>query len=163
MIKNALNKLTISLLVTWFVLTVFVDFFLIPSAFRQLADIFIAGELGITIFSKLNTFEIIFAVVLLGLSIFSYIKNPNNIKKINIIIFIFLTSIASIYFFYLTSKIAHLTEIWKNSIVISEAAIETVKSEHNFYHNLYIKIDTIKLVLLLFGIGISLNEKGEIS
>ena len=72
--NKVLQKTYLSIIAAWLFLTVFVDFFVIPTAFRQLGDIFIAGELGIRVFSALNVFEIIFSVIFLVYSFVSRLR-----------------------------------------------------------------------------------------
>jgi hypothetical protein len=150
-----------SIVFAWLCLTAFVDFAIIPTAFKQLSDIFIAGNLGMHIFSALNYIEITFAVILLLYS-FKLFQEPKTKKNcILIIINALLIGISCLYFFYLTEKISDLTELWKNSMVISKEAIEVVKSEHHFYHQLYIRTDSFKLLLLLIVFCMSFIERRE--
>ncbi len=59
--------------------------------------------------------------------------------------------VAMTYFTYLTPKIIELTELWKKTDLMgitAVAGIPDVQQEHQFFHKLYIGIDTFKRVLL---------------
>jgi hypothetical protein len=68
------------------------------------------------------------------------------------------------YFSYLTPKLVMLTELWKKTDLMgitSVSGIPDVQQEHQFYHRLYISLDTVKLILLgtMLGLGIFKAEK----
>lgn len=160
--KTYLNKTYLVVLGAWLFLTAFVDFFVIPTAFRQLNDIFIAGELGLRVFGALNLFEISFSAFLLIYSILLIKDKPSKKSYLIVFINILLIAISCFYFFYLTEKIAVLTDLWKTSIAMTEQALVIVKKEHNFYHSLYIRTDSVKLILIFIGLIFSFKDKGEV-
>ena len=70
--------------------------------------------------------------------------------------------IVMVYFSFLTEKIVTLTELWKKadqSGKIGIVGIVDVQQEHQFYHRIYVGLDSLKLLFLSFIIGISIFRK----
>lgn len=147
--KNDLHSFFLILTGIWFGWTLLVDIFVIPSVFATVEDFFLAGDLGIAVFSKLNHLEVILSTFLLVIISFKVIKNKKLLPLLGLT---FLTwAIAMIYFSYLTPKLIELTNLWKKADLMgltALAGISDVQQEHQFYHNLYIRIDVVKLLLL---------------
>lgn len=93
----------------WWGWTVLTDFFVVPSVFKMVPDFFTAGELGMTLFRKLNLLELPLPIFILALSLV-----PKR-SKFLISLAPLLLIIASLYFFYLTPKIQILTDWWKEA------------------------------------------------
>jgi ABC-type transport system involved in cytochrome c biogenesis permease subunit len=156
------NKSYLSIISAWLFLTVFVDFVIVPKAFGQLGDIFIASEFSHRIFSSLNLLEVVFGILLFLYSFILLKNKPNKKTFLKIFINVLLISISALYYFFLTDKIAELTEMWKTSIVLTENALITVKEEHSFYQNFYSNIDFFKISILAFGLILVMSDKGEV-
>lgn len=134
----------------WWGWTVLTDFFIVPSVFRIVPDFFVAGELGLTVFSRLNLLELPLSLLILGLTIL-----PKR-SKFLISLSCFLVVIAGTYFFYLTPKIQTLTIWWKEAEsqgLSGLHGIDDLQLEHQKFHKLYVSIDSIKLLLLTSGLG----------
>jgi hypothetical protein len=138
-----LAKITLSVLSIWFALTAFIDLYLIPTVFRYLNDIFLAGRLGLKLFTFFNYFEMLFALVLMLTLVLS---NSLNWKRLQLALSGALLAIASLYTFYLSTKIDKLTDVMMSA---QGEALKLVQADHNFFHNLYVRTDIIKLVILL--------------
>ncbi len=150
-----LTKLSIAILSAWLALTLFTDFVVIRTAFELTGDFFKAGDIGIALFGKLNNFEIIFGSFILVEAVFKR-------KILPLILSLILFSIALIYFSYLTSKISALTELWKEAEkagVLSMGNISDVQAEHQFFHRLYIGLDTLKMILLAALLSIKISRR----
>lgn len=135
----------------WLGWSALIDFIIIPTTFRTLNDFFGAGTLGIALFSKLNNLEVVVASLLMSLLAWYQVQH----KKVNL----FLTTITVVafaislyYFAYLTPKISALTELWQEAQTQGTAGaggVADVQQEHQFYHQLYVSLDTAKMILLL--------------
>lgn len=140
----------------WWGWTVLVDFFIIRTVFANIDNFFQAGNLGIAVFSKLNNLEVIVSSILVGVLSYQMTKNKKVLPLLVMSIVAWI--VAMTYFAYLTPKLVTLTDLWKKAEVtgaISAAGIPDIQQEHQFYHRLYIGVDTFKLLLLsvmiLFG------------
>ncbi len=148
----------------WLGWTVLVDFFVIPTVFKTIDNIFHAGDLGISVFSKFNNLELIVASALVGLISFQMTMNRKALMLLIMTILVWL--IAMTYFSFLTPKLIALTELWKKTDLMGitgVAGIPDIQQEHQFYHNLYIRIDGLKLILLtaMLFVGIYKKEQWE--
>jgi hypothetical protein len=133
----------------WWGWTVLIDIFVIPTVFKTIDQFFVAGELGIAVFSKLNNLELITSSILLA----TLLTHFGRKKKFSILLILsFLTwTLAMIYFSYLTPKIVELTELWRKADLIGlsgVSGVEDIQQSHQYFHNLYIKFDSLKLLLL---------------
>lgn len=163
MIRNQdlLSRLALVILAVWLGLTLFTDFVVIRTAFEITGDFFKAGDLGIALFSKLNNFEIIFGSFILIDSLFAVRKSKAE-KTFSLIFSLILLSIALTYFALLTPKITHLTELWKEAErlgAISLEGIPDVQAEHQFYHRLYIGLDSLKMTILLILLSLKIFRR----
>src|SRR5690606_29318795 len=112
--------------------------------FRHIDDFFTAGGLGIAVFSKLNVLELFSGGALL---LITFIKRHWPLTFLAAACFI----LAMTYHFWLTPNITALTELWKTTDLMGlagTAEIPDVALEHRFYHDLYIKLDALKILLL---------------
>jgi hypothetical protein len=146
----------------WWAWTFLVDFFVIRTVFKIVDSFWTAGRLGMTLFTKLNLLELIVSTALITL-LALHVRQ----KKESTPIFIasFLTwLIAVTYFTYLTPKLTHLTELWQQADLMGLTAVKgipDIQQEHQFFHNLYIGIDSVKFLLLtiMLGFGVWRREK----
>lgn len=146
----------------WWGWTVLVDMFIIPTVFKIVDQFFQAGDLGIAVFSKLNNLEVVLASILVGLFSYQITKNKKALTLLVLSILVWL--IAMTYFSFLTPKLIELTELWKKTDLMGltgVAGIPDVQQAHQYYHNLYIGLDVVKLLLLsaMLLIGVIKEEK----
>lgn len=128
-----------------------VDFVIVPTVFRNLPDVMQAGNLGVILFNKYNMLEFLLALILVPV----FIKMPTHKSKKLIGIGVFLLlAIAGSYLFYLTPKLTELTSLMGQGGEVAQ--------EHSFYHSLYVKIDSIKLIILLALQGVVLIRKEKV-
>lgn len=148
------KKIALILVSIWWGWTVIIDFAVVPTVFRVINDFFNAGELGIALFSKLNTFEVIVSSLLIVVSVFHLKKTGRG--KIQLGLAVGAWIIVMFYFSYLTPKIIHLTDLWKEAETVQKlgiAGINDIQQEHNFYHRMYVGLDSLKLLMLSFLLG----------
>lgn len=160
--KNIYYSGFLTLVSLWWGWTVLTDFVVVPTVFRTIHDFFNAGELGIALFSRLNSLELIVSSLLI---IITALKLRSSKQMLLFFIPALLCwMIVMFYFSYLTPKIVTLTELWKEAEragVSSLGNIPDVQQEHQFFHKLYIRIDTVKLIILtlLLGLGFFKQDK----
>ena len=153
------NRILISLVAPWLTMTCFVDFMVVPTVFRTVTELFVAGSLGIKVFTAFNYFEVVFAVGILGIFL-SFLKQK-SIYKVEIIVSVLLMFIAIFYITYLTPKISELTVMWENADQFVPGTKTAASEMHAFYHDFYIKMDSVKLILLLIMHSFVLFKKYE--
>lgn len=157
-----INHIVLFLISIWWGWTVLTDFFVVPTVFKTINDFFNAGELGVALFGKLNSLEVIVGFILVILTIVSFKQ-----KKTSKLILVLSSScflIVCTYFFYLTPKLAELTKLWQQAEAAGTQAIggiSDIQQEHQFYHQLYVKIDSIKLLLLSAHLVLSIKKKSH--
>ena len=141
----------------WWGWTVLVDFFIIRTVFANIDSFFQAGNIGIAVFSKLNNLEVIVSTILVALLSFQMTKNKKILPML--IMSLIAWAVVMTYFTYLTPKIVELTDLWKQTDLMgisAVAGIPDIQQEHQFFHRLYIGLDSFKLLILsdmiLFGI-----------
>lgn len=133
----------------WMGMTMSVDFVAVPLVFQTLTSLQEAGRLGIAVFLKFNSIEIFLSMVLFITSILEFLKNKNGRWPMTWVLFsILLTSLAVLYAFYLSPRIAFLGTEMHQFPLESEPYLAIYK-EHQFFHKLYVKLDSLKLLLLL--------------
>jgi hypothetical protein len=135
----------------WLGWTVLVDFFLVPAVFATIPDFFLAGEMGIQVFSRLNRLEFPLASILLALAVLDWRQ-----RRWPIPVNVALVGLAGVYLFSLTPKIAELSGAWayaERMGTLGAAGAEDVQQLHQQYHRTYVALDTVKLVLLAGQVG----------
>lgn len=163
MTKNrTIYSLFLILVSLWWGWTVLVDIFIIPTVFKTIDQFFQAGDLGVAVFSNLNKLEVVLGSVLVGL--FSYQITKNKKALLLFVLSILVWLIVMTYFSFLTPKLIRLTELWKKTDIMGLtglAGIPDVQQAHQSYHNLYISLDIVKLLLLsaMLVIGVTKEEK----
>lgn len=148
------KKIALILVSIWWGWTVIIDFAVVPTVFKIVNDFFNAGELGIALFSKLNLFEILVSSLLIVVSVI-YLKQSGR-GKIQLALAVSAWAIVMFYFAYLTPKIIYLTDLWKTAETVQKlglAGINDIQQEHQFYHRMYVGLDSIKLLILTFLLG----------
>ena len=154
------KKFILVLISIWWGWTVIIDFAVVPTVFKVINDFFNAGELGISLFSKLNNLELIFSALLVAVGV--YELKSLKVGKLQLVLISTAFLIVLTYFFYLTPKLTSLTELWKKADAVnsvSVAGITDIQQEHQFYHKIYVTLDTIKLLLLSSLLGLNLFKK----
>lgn len=147
----------------WWGWTLLVDAFIIPTVFGHIDEFFIAGELGIAVFSKLNNLEVIVSSFILALIALTFFRTKKPLLLL--ITSLLAWAIAMFYFIYLTPKIMELTALWKKAEVtglFGIAGVPDIQAAHQFYHNLYIKLDVIKLIILSGLLGLTVWKQEEL-
>lgn len=162
MLQKLVYAKVIILLAIWWAWTVLVDFFVIPTVFRTIDVFFMAGNLGIVVFSKLNNLEVIVSTALVAILTFQTRKNRKAFLLLSGSLVLWI--IAMLYFTYLTPKITELTTLWKQADLVGSLGIShypDIQQAHQFYHRLYVGIDTFKLLLLtvMLSYGVIKQEK----
>lgn len=141
--------LILCLSLIWLSLSSLVNFVVIPSVFSVVNDFFSAGNLGVTVFTKFNRFEFLFASALVVLTLFDFKRTRNGL--IAVLVSLLLLLISGSYLFYLTPKLSQLTTAWEYAQTMGTigSAESDLQSLHMMYHRTYIVMDTVKLLLLL--------------
>ena len=67
--------------------------------------------------------------------------------------------ISLIYFSYLTPKLEELTEMWKISEAGKEIPVSDIQQEHQYFHRLYVAIDSVKILILIFMMGATVGKE----
>lgn len=143
--KKILIALVLPCIFTWFFLTIFVDVFTVPTVFRTVGDVTIAGKVGIKVFSKMNQLEILFGFFTL-IGSFCYFRVYGQLKWLTASAILFCWSL--FYTFYMTPNIADTTYLIHNTSP-SDPMYAVLQSSHAYYHTLYRYLDTSKLIFLL--------------
>ncbi len=138
------SKIAFLLLGLWWGTTSIIDFVVVPTVFSVINDFFNAGELGIALFRKFNFFELFFAISIL---VFEWrTKNKFILTSIFLALFIVI-----IYTTTLTPHLAQLSRWWKEADsqgLTSIYGVKDIQQEHQFYHRLYVSLDSLKLLIL---------------
>lgn len=144
------RKIVLSVLSAWFALVVFTDFVVVPSVFITVSKRMEAAQLGMDVFYTLGNFEF-FSGLFLFLSAGVVIKRFKT--KRAAVLFSMATGLfafALLGRFYLTPEITKTNQL-KFSIDESSQQYEQLQDRHNFLHGVYIKLDSLKMLLLVAG------------
>lgn len=144
-IKNFVIAFTSS----WLSLSLFINFFVIRLIFSEIDQFFLAGKIGMMLFTKFNLIETILSTFIL--SLISLINLKQKCSKKILFLSLSLFSFALTYTFYLTPKLIELTELWQKADIMGVVGIRGIKDiqqEHQFFHRIYIILDTVKLITL---------------
>jgi fucose 4-O-acetylase-like acetyltransferase len=150
--KKVFKELILPLILCWFLMTIFVDIFTIPTVFRTLNNVEAAGKVGMKVFGAFNCFELVFATIIL---IASLIRFPSR-KVFYFALPLFTLSL--LYNFYMTPMITNLTGLI-HATAVSDPQYAIFQSEHAKFHNLYRQFDTAKILGLLIFFIVMLVEK----
>lgn len=151
-IKKIIQEFVLPLILCWFLMSLFVDIFTIPTVFRNSSNVQDAGKIGMTVFSRFNCFEIVFSSIIL---LASFLRFPSR-KLFYFALPLFTLSL--LYTFYMTPMITNLTHAI-HSVAVTDAAYALFQSEHAKFHNLYRQFESAKLLVLLVLFIVILIEK----
>jgi hypothetical protein len=162
MLEKYLSSLFLSLASFWWAWTLLVDFFVIRTVFKIVDSFWIAGKLGMALFTQLNLLELIVSTALVAILAIAARKKKE--ARLLFLAGVFTWIIAMTYFTYLTPKLIYLTELWQQADLIGlsgVAGIPDIQQEHQFFHKLYVGIDSLKFIVLslMLGLGIFKQEK----
>lgn len=154
-LKKISVEMVLPFLLAWFLMTILVDIVTIPTVFRNSSSITDAGKIGMTVFGRFNTFEVVFSVIVL----IGAIVNLKVLKNKKWVFFAApLVIWACLYKFYMTPMITNTTlEI--NQTQVSDPRYVELQSTHAYYHNMYRYFDTSKLIFLLIFMGVVLSDR----
>lgn len=151
-VKKVFQEILPPLILTWLMMTIFVDIFTIPTVFRTLNNVEAAGKVGMKVFGAFNRFELVFAVLIL---IASLLRMPSR-KVFYFALPLFTMSL--LYNFYMTPMITNLTHMI-HATNVADPQYAILQSEHAKFHNLYRQFDTAKILGLLVFFIVMLVEK----
>jgi hypothetical protein len=155
--KNLSFKLFLFLLGAWLFCTILVDFVAVPAVFQTVTNRFEAGDVGMQVFTRLNFLEVIFSVLLLTCAFL--FRERIVWRKIFFTSLFSLMGLALYYSTFLSPEIIKLT-IGLRDGVVETPAYQAIEARHAFYHQLYIRLDSFKL-LILVALSISVLKKRE--
>lgn len=144
-LKRVSVELVLPFILAWFLMTVLVDIVTIPTVFRNSTSITDAGKIGMTVFSRFNSFEIVFGFIVLIGSIVNF-KATNNKKWL--FIAVPLVILPFVYKFHMTPMITSLT-YQIHATAPTDPAYIVLQSDHAAYHTMYRYFDSTKLFVLL--------------
>jgi hypothetical protein len=154
------KRLILILVSIWWGWTAIIDFAVVPTVFAIIHDFFNAGELGIVLFSKLNLLEVIISSLIIVISVI-HLKQEGR-GKIQLALACGAWLIVMFYFAFLTPKLIALTDLWKQAEVVNQigiAGINDIQQEHRSYHRMYVGLDSLKLLILTFILGMGIFQK----
>ncbi len=143
----------------WLGITVFVDFVAVPTLFSNVSSRYEAGRVGMILFTTFNKIEVTLSLLLLG---FAFLFWERVLWKKTVFGLLgLLVILAMSYTFYLSPKIVELTE--KMQTVVPESrAYQLWDKDHQFFHRTYIKLDSLKLLLLLVLMIVPLQKNQDL-
>ena len=143
--KQAFLKVEFLALFTWLFFTLFIDFFLVPTTFRTLGTPAIAGPLAIKFFAFFNILEFSIGMILVITEIV-YKNRARYNYHVGIVALLFI--IAAAYLFYISPQIVKYGSLMESTSIDSNM-LKSYIDNHQFFHKLYVKIDSVKLLLLM--------------
>jgi len=143
---------------SWFATTALIDFVAVPTVFRNISSLQEAGRVGMIIFSTYNKVEVVMGLMLSGL--FFKIWRTSRLRRHSYFMAgaIVLLLLATLYNVKITPSITELNQK-KYQLEVESPAYRQVDQEHQFLHQLYVKLDGFKLLLLLGLSGACFIEK----
>lgn len=154
------TKFCLILISAWLAMTFTIDFMVLPKVFSVIKDVFLGGEIGSGLFSTFNLVELLFATVLIGLAFtanFHKVIQQKLIRISSVMLFL----ISCLYQFYLTPGIINATN---TTLSINEGEVERRAQaflEQQFYHQWYIRVDSLKILLLGFILVLFILHKDQ--
>ncbi len=134
-----------ALIFSWFIATVFIDMMAVPLVFQTVSSRDEAASLGVQIFRRFNVVELI---LFASISLCFYASKIFSLKGY-LLRFSYLGLFPIFYFSYLTDKIVHFNRLKTNEI--DNTKLETIQASLDLYHHLYVRLDTLKIFLLLLS------------
>jgi hypothetical protein len=114
-----------------------------------------AGNIGMIVFTRFNYLEVAFA---LGLMICAFLfKDQIKWKKVKAVTLLYLFVFGLLYAFYLSPEISKLT-LEMRDLMEGSDAYQAIEKRHLFYHQLYVRLDSVKLLILAALIGFSMKS-----
>ncbi len=136
------------LLGLWFGATIAVDFFAVPAVFQSVSNLGEAAAVGMKVFARFNSLEFILSLTLPLLWILAHKFNFSSGKRVFILLFeVVLIALAASYLFYFTPAITELSLAKAN--VFEESERLGLEQSIASLHSIYIKLDSLKLIILL--------------
>lgn len=143
----------------WLAPSVLIDFVAAPAIFRNVSSLQEAGTLGMVIFKSFNSLELVLSLIILVIS--GLLIMEKKLKKLWLGFFILLVFWASFFRFYVSPTIVEInTERWE--LPEDSKKYESLTNSHQFYHELYVKMEGTKVILLLGAIIILMRRKEEV-
>ncbi|MBP9674993.1 MAG: DUF4149 domain-containing protein [Bacteriovoracaceae bacterium] len=136
----------------WLGMTLMLDFFVLPTVFRTLTDVFVAGRIGMSIFTKFNIVELLFSCSLVCAAYF-WGKNSDIKKNKFLGAGLFLLALVAFFTFFLTPKISMLALQLSHAKNLTASSFVTFQEELATYHKLYVRLDGLKIILQLTILG----------
>jgi hypothetical protein len=151
-------KLLLFFMTFWLAPSVLIDFVAAPAIFRNVSSLQEAGILGMVIFKSFNTVELILSLIILVIG--SLLVMESKLKKAWLGFFILLVFFAGFFRFYVSPTIVDINrKRWE--LPESSEEYKSLTNSHNFYHNLYVKMEGTKVIILLGAIILILRRKEE--
>lgn len=141
----------------WLGLTCFVDFFAMPTIFKNVSSKQEAGLVGMHIFTSLHKLELFF-VFILGLSLWT-LKDTLKAKKSILGIWSGLVLLIFVYIFHMGPMISESNK-QKYRYKADSAEYRKYQKVHEQYHQLFRKTDGVKILTLLLLFGSVLKNRG---
>lgn len=136
------------LLGLWFGATIAVDFFAVPAVFQNVSNLNEAAAVGMSVFARFNSLEFILSFMLVFLWPLAQGFQFKSKKQVFIFIFeVALIALTASYLFYFTPEISKLSLAKANAFEESER--NALEQSIATLHSLYIKLDSLKLIILL--------------
>ncbi len=137
----------------WLGFSLFIDLVGVRLIFTQIEDVMMAGKLGGSFFYRFNQIESVLGLlIILGL----FVKKSS---KIALGCAILATLIALSYLFHISPEILRNSELYGG---VLSGVIQDDKNYGDifyFYHELYIKLDIVKIVLIGASLGLLIKEE----
>ena len=141
-----------ALLVTWFVATMFIDMMAVPLVFQNISSRDEAALVGVGVFKRFNNIElIVFLLSALLMKFTNIFSMKDFLLKLS-----YLAFFPFYYFFFLTNKIVSLNAKKMNEI--DYKALELIQIDLDFYHQLYVRLDSIKIILILISVILIIRQ-----
>ncbi len=142
----------IAALSAWAATTCLIDFLAIPTVFKSLSDVeggvMIGGGIGAALFGAYNWPELIFALLFVGL----LFARRVHFRVILMTLGLVLLGLVLVYMLYLVPNIRSAFELMR-APGIGDEAMAFAQEKMDPLHRAYIFLDSLKLLLLMAGIG----------
>lgn len=154
---NVLRKLILCALSAWLGMVIFTDFIVVPAVFTTISKRLEAGELGMSVFAALGSFEVV-------VGLFIFLAAGIVLKKFKtrraLILFFLASTLYGLTLmgrFYLTPELTVINRA-KYTLEESSSEYQQLNQRHQFLHGLYVKLDSIKMLLLISGLLMSFRQ-----
>lgn len=130
-------------------MTLTIDFMVLPRVFSLIKDVFLGGKIGRALFTSFNHCELVFGLLIVGLmASMAFLKVWHKRAAIGAAIALVLISL--LYQFYLTPGIINATNTLDGIPLADIEGRAQAFLTHQFYHQWYIRVDSLKILLLIF-------------